>query len=123
MNKQTVGGCFCGLIRYQFDGDEFPTANCHCTMCRRASGAPFVSWIVVPKNKFRYTTHTPKELESSSHGTRYFCDNCGTPIACEISSHPEVIDITICSLDAPENIRPKTDVHTDTKLPWIELRK
>ena len=123
MGKKMVGGCFCGQVRYVFTGYQFPTANCHCSMCRRTSGAAFVSWIVVPKTNFRYTAHIPKTLESSLHGTRYFCDRCGTPVACVIDSHPDVIDVTICSLDNPDCVKPKIDIYTDTKLSWIELRK
>ena len=45
---KVVGGCFCGAIRYQLSGDSYPSGNCHCTMCRRTSAAPFVTWLVAP---------------------------------------------------------------------------
>ncbi len=48
------GGCFCGKIRYQIDAEEPLAVNCHCSMCRRTSGAPFVVWLVVPKADFHY---------------------------------------------------------------------
>jgi len=118
-NDALEGGCFCGAIRFSVTPGDYPSANCHCTMCRRTSAAAFVSWIVVPKPAFAYTRGNPKTLESSDHGTRYFCETCGTPIACEIDSHPDVIDVTICSFDKPETMAPKTDVYTDTRLPWI----
>jgi len=118
MSIQIAGGCFCGSIRYAFEDGAYATANCHCTMCRRTSAAPFVPWIVVPKEHFRYTDGTPKVLNSSQHGTRYFCADCGTPLACENDSHADVIDITICSLDAPEVIIPEHEVYLDTRLPW-----
>lgn len=112
------GGCFCGAIRYVIDDDDYRSGNCHCTMCRRTSGAAFVSWMVVPKSAFRVTQGTTKTLESSHHGKRYFCENCGTPIACDLSEHPDIIDITICSLDDPEGHPPKGDFYTDTQLSW-----
>lgn len=123
MNKQLSGGCFCGSIRYTFEHGDYLTANCHCTMCRRTSAAPFVSWIVVPNNHFRYTAGKPKLLKSSAHGSRYFCPDCGTPVACIIDSHADVIDITICSLDEPETIIPEHDIYRDTCLPWLTLKK
>lgn len=122
MSKQLSGGCFCGSIRYTFEYGDYPTANCHCTMCRRTSAAPFVSWIVVPKERFNYTTGTPKLLKSSIHGSRFFCPDCGTPVACIIDSHADVIDITICSLDAAETIIPEHDIYRDTRLPWLTTK-
>ena len=42
------GGCFCGAIRYEIDEGKHVVANCHCTLCRKTSAAPFVTWMVVP---------------------------------------------------------------------------
>ena len=60
----------------------------------------------------------PKKLESSSHGSRYFCKECGTPIVCLLEEYPKSIYITICSLDRPEEYEPKGDIYKEDKLPW-----
>ena len=39
-----TGGCFCGAIRYEARGTPFHESNCHCSICRRTTGAPFVTW-------------------------------------------------------------------------------
>ena len=113
------GGCFCGAIRYTIDNGEYPVANCHCTMCRKTSAAPFVTWMVVPESAFRYTQGEPKVLVSSKKGTRYFCSNCGTPVVCIIGARPSEVDVTTGSLDNPEDFPPIVAVHEDTKLPWL----
>lgn len=117
--NQVKGGCFCGAIRYEFDADEIPVADCHCTMCRRTSGAPYVTWLVVPVSGFRYLQGEPSTLKSSENGTRYFCYQCGTPIACINTAHPEIVDITLGSLDEPGDFKPTFSVFEDTKLPFI----
>lgn len=41
------GRCLCGALQFSV---RFPTkwvAHCHCTMCRRAHGAAFVTWFEV----------------------------------------------------------------------------
>ena len=61
------GGCFCGLVRYKFESNNYPSANCHCSICRRISGAAFVSWVRVPNDCFEYISCEPKKIESSYH--------------------------------------------------------
>ena len=112
------GGCFCGSIRYSVPRSDYPAGNCHCTMCRRTSAAAFVSWFVAPKEEFTITAGQCTTLDSSAHGKRYFCGSCGTPIACELAEHPDVIDVTICSLDDPEAIEPRRGFFVDTRLSW-----
>lgn len=112
------GGCFCGAVRYQIDQGDYRAGHCHCTMCRRTSGAAYVTWLVVPKDRFAYTCGEPALLESSAHGKRYFCASCGTPVVCLVDTHPDNVDITVGSLDAPEALNPDFEIHTDTKLPW-----
>ncbi|MCZ6619064.1 MAG: GFA family protein [Gammaproteobacteria bacterium] len=113
------GGCFCGEIRYQIEDGDYLAVSCHCTMCRRTSGAPYVAWLVVPKIEFSYTSGEPKLLNSSDHGERYFCSSCGTPVTCLVDSQPEFIDVTVGSLDHPETAAPTQEFHTDTRLPWV----
>ena len=115
------GGCFCGEVRYRIEDGDYPAAHCHCTMCRRTSAAPFVTWLVVPSGAFRYVQGKPRSLSSSEEGTRYFCSECGTPVACVIERHPDQVDVTTGSLDNPEDFPPTVAVHEDTKLPWLSL--
>jgi len=111
------GGCFCRRIRYRIDDGEYLTANCHCTMCRRVHAAPYVTWLVVPVKQFSYSGGAPQKLASSADGTRYFCSACGTHVACVNASHPDVIDVTLGSLDEPTRFKATMDVFTDTRLP------
>ncbi len=114
-----TGGCFCGAIRYEIEDGDYPVANCHCSMCRRTSGAPFVTWLVAPASRFRYTSGEPRILHSSEKGTRYFCERCGTPLVCITADHPDNVDVTTGSLDEPGRYVPTFAVHEDTKLPWL----
>ncbi len=115
------GGCFCKRIRYSVDAGSYLCANCHCTMCRRVHAAPYVTWLVVPVERFRYTGELPVEFASSNNGTRYFCATCGTQVACVNTGHPEVIDVTVGSLDIPAAFAPTLDVYSDTRLAWVPL--
>lgn len=114
-----TGGCYCGHLRYAIDADPKLVANCHCTICRRTSGAPYVSWIIIAADAFRWTAGKPALLQSSSHGQRHFCAQCGTPIAFSSSQRATDLDITIGSLDQPEPWIPTLAVHAESRLPWV----
>ena len=110
------GGCFCTKIRYAIDDGAYPSANCHCTMCRRIHAAPYVTWLAVPAARFRYSKGTPARIASSTNGSRYYCSACGSHLACTNTSHPERIDVSVGTLDAPEAQRPTRDVVVDARL-------
>ncbi|MDZ7685306.1 MAG: GFA family protein [Gammaproteobacteria bacterium] len=111
-----TGGCFCGSVRYEFAEGDHLSVNCHCTMCRRLHGAPFVTWLVVPFEQFRYTQGEPVAYASSDDGTRFRCGDCGAPLACVNNTHPEIIDIAVGSLDDPERFPPTREIFADTRL-------
>lgn len=94
-------------------------ANCHCSMCRRISAAPFVTWILVPSTSFRYTQGQPIEFASSEKAVRHFCGSCGTPLAFLAKSRPDIVDVTSCSLDHPEKHPPSLEVHENSRLSWL----
>ena len=119
MTQAIQGGCFCGAVRFEIDAGDYIAANCHCSMCRKINGAPFVTWLVAPTRAFRYVLGEPALLQSSEKGSRYFCAACGTPMLCINSDHPDQVDVTTGSLDQPENFPPSVAVHEDTKLPWL----
>ena len=115
------GGCFCGAIRYEAPELPFHETNCHCSICRRTSGAPFVAWFSALKARFRLLAGEPRRFRSSAKGTRSFCSSCGTPLTCELDEFPEEIDVTLCSLDNPEGVLPKDHTWTSSRLTWIKL--
>ncbi|MBW8854565.1 MAG: GFA family protein, partial [Bradyrhizobium sp.] len=73
-----TGGCHCGAIRYQIEGEPIVHALCHCTDCRRHAGAPMVGWSMYAEDALKVTKGTPKIYQSSEHGRRQFCADCGT---------------------------------------------
>ena len=94
---------------------------CHCTICRKTSGAPSVAWVTGQRENFRITRGTPQGLRSSDHGTRSFCAACGTALTFCSSSLPDEIDVTIASLDEPERVVPEDHTWVGSKLAWVEL--
>jgi hypothetical protein len=115
------GGCFCGRVRYEVSGVPFHETSCHCSMCRRTAGAPFVAWFSVRRPEFRLLAIEPTRFRSSSKATRSFCPNCGTQLTFEDDNWPDEIDVTISSLDDPQVVAPRDQTWVSSKLAWISL--
>ena len=115
------GGCFCGWIRYETAGRPFDETNCHCSICRRTTGAPFVAWFSVRRSQFRIVRGEPAAFRSTAKGTRSFCPQCGTQLTFEHTDFPDEIDITICSLDDPDGLAPTDHTYTSSRLSWVKL--
>ncbi|MBI2313451.1 MAG: GFA family protein [Betaproteobacteria bacterium] len=122
MKDQThEGGCLCGVIRYRAQGQPFNVTHCHCGICRRASGAAFVSWASFRAADFAFLDGTPAYFRSSDRAVRGFCMSCGTPLTFRFDRSPEVIDVTLGSLDQPECVSPQDHIWASRRLPWIRL--
>jgi hypothetical protein len=115
------GGCFCGSIRYDAASTPFHETNCHCAICRRTSGAPYVTWFSVPRARFRLLKGQPARFRSSAKATRSFCPQCGTQLTFEHDDFANEIDITTCSLDDPALLPPREHIYTRSRLEWVEL--
>ena len=115
------GGCYCGFVRYRVEGTPVHETLCHCSSCRRASGAPMVAWFSVPIEGYRVVSGEPVSFRSSRRATRSFCPRCGTPLTYQADAFPDEIDVTTCSLDVPERVPPRDHTRTSAKLPRVEL--
>jgi len=114
------GGCFCRAVRYEVEGAPFDETLCHCSICRRTSGAPFVGWASFRRAGFRFTSGVPARIRSSPAACRSFCAACGTPLVFEHDDHPDELDLTLCSLDDPESITPEDHTYAGSRLTWVD---
>ncbi len=122
MSERWEGGCLCGRLRYEVQGGpKGDVGHCHCSMCRRASGAPVVTWFTIDKDRFRWTQGEPTVFKSSAKGTRTFCGRCGSPITFHHTDYAADLDVTVCSLDRPEDMPPTLQIWTGNRLPWLHL--
>lgn len=121
VEKMLKGGCYCGQIRYEAKAPYFNETNCHCSICRRTSGAPFVTWFSVKRTHFNFVIGEPTRFRSTENGQRTFCSKCGTQLTFEHKNFPDEIDITVCSLDEPNTLPPKDHTRARSMLKWVEL--
>jgi hypothetical protein len=102
-------------------GEPVVVSHCHCLDCRRTSGSAFVTWAEYRQGQFSWVRGEPARIQTRPEVTRTFCAACGTPLTYETIEIPEEIDVTACSLDEPESVRPRDHVWGERLLSWIRL--
>jgi hypothetical protein len=115
------GGCLCGAIRYRVEGTPSSISICHCRSCRRASGAPAVSWFVASRSQFKLMSGVLTIHQSSKPVQRGFCRKCGTQLTYVHESAPDTIELTTASLDEPGDFQPAKEIWLSEKLPWAAV--
>lgn len=118
VEQHIQGGCHCGAIRYSASGPLTHQTLCHCSICRKVSGAPAVAWVTVPTQGFRIVQGDPVIYRSSEAGLRMFCGICGSQLTFQGADSPGEIDVTSATLDHPDIAAPQDHTWTSSRLEW-----
>jgi hypothetical protein len=119
--KMTItGGCHCGAIRYEAEGEAITHALCHCTDCRRHAGAPMVAWTMYKADALKVTKGTPKVYPSSEFGRRGFCASCGTGLFyTNAEVLPGIVDIQSGTYDDPDLVPARAHIQVAERIGWM----
>jgi hypothetical protein len=117
------GSCLCGGIEYEIDGPIGRVVNCHCSMCRKATGAAFRTRAKVSTATFRWVRGEDlvSKYGSSPGETRTFCRICGATLPTFFRDHPDELGLPLGTLDDDPGVRPSAHVWVDSKAPWWEI--
>jgi hypothetical protein len=118
-DKSLTGGCQCGAVRYEWRGEMAHASVCHCRMCQKASGQPFMGFAGGKQEHLRWTRGAPKVFRSSDMVERGFCKECGTPLTYAFDGTGN-ISVTINSLDDPEAAPPTKQFGVESKVSWAD---
>lgn len=125
MNKTALrvhkGGCLCGAVRYEAEGQPLVVAHCHCRDCQRGSGSGHSTGAMFPAGQLRLTGHVAEYKLTSNNGnevTRVFCPTCGSPILGRNTAITGFLTITLGTLDDSSEFEPKVAVFARNRMPW-----
>ena len=113
-----TGGCLCGSVRYRASEAPHWASYCHCGMCRKVSGAPYMAFVEFPEGTLKWTDGLAKDYESSSGVIRRFCERCGSSLTFEADG---LVFISLGSLDYPEQVTVQYHCYTQSRLSGIRL--
>jgi hypothetical protein len=119
--RSLTGKCLCGAVHYAVT-DEFAYAlNCHCSNCRRATGAAFKSFAGIARGKLKITEGGDHLLifgGESAHDVR--CKKCGS-LLYSVVRDGAFVHVTMGTLVDEPTIRPMAHIFVGSKAPWFTI--
>ena len=117
------GGCLCGDVRFSATLPSLWVAHCHCTLCRRAHGAAFVTWVGMDAS--RCAIDDPRQqlrwYASSAGAERGFCSHCGSMLFFRSERWAGELHIARAQIDGDIDRTPQAHVFWDTHVDWVQL--
>jgi len=114
------GTCLCGKISWSISASPKTVTHCHCSMCRKAHGAAFGTYIDTPITDFQWLSELEslKQFKSSASIERAFCTNCGSMVP-DFSDDGRTVYVPAGSHE--ENFSVDAHIFVASKAPWYAI--
>jgi len=118
------GSCLCGAVAFELTRKPVWAHNCHCSRCRKTSGAAFASNLFFEMDALRYVrgeaelrSFKPPDAERFTH---VFCGRCGStlPFRNEVRG---LVGIPMGTLDQDPHHEPQAHIFVGSKAPWFTI--
>ena len=122
--KFYTGGCLCGALRYDAEGEPLYAGHCYCADCRKASGSGFVPFMVFASGAVRFSGRTRQYTSKAASGgnaVRNFCAACGSLVFGGEVGKDDEFTIYAGSLDDPSSFRPSAAIFTRNRPAWAVI--
>jgi hypothetical protein len=121
-NHRTLEGrCLCGAVHYAVTDDFAYAANCHCSQCRRATGAAFKPFAGIARDQLRLTKGDDNVLiygDDSGHDVH--CKTCGS-LLYSVVRDGAFVHVALGTLADAPGIRPTRHIFVGSKAPWFTI--
>lgn len=120
MSERHVGGCLCGQVRFEVEGELERFFLCHCTYCRKDTGSAHAANLFSSTAKLAWLSGRERVTRFDLPGTRHgkcFCAVCGSALPREpVGDGPLVVPAG--SLETPVSLRPTAHLFTASRAGW-----
>jgi hypothetical protein len=111
----------CDEVRYAIEVEPMWVGHCHCSMCRKHTGAAVGTYVGFAAGTVRWLGREPARYRSSKDVERSFCPGCGSTIGFH---RIHETSLTIGSFDQPEEVvagcQSRCHVWCEQKLDWFD---
>lgn len=118
------GSCHCGGVRFEITGRAGPMGHCHCSRCRKATGAAYHTLVLVRRRYLRWLSG--RELVAAWQppppfdAVRSFCRRCGCSLG-DLTSDGDPIPVSAAILDGDPGRHPGGHEWVGSMAPWYEI--
>jgi len=120
-DRPLQGSCLCGAVRYTvLDAFKY-SLNCHCSLCRRATGSAFKAFAGIERSKLNVNQGGDNLLifgDATTHDAR--CKTCGS-LLFSIVRDGAYAHVTLGTLIDSPTIRPSAHIFVESKAPWYTI--
>ena len=119
-----TGGCLCGAVRYEADGEPIVSGHCHCKDCQKASGSGFIPFMLFDAGAIRITGETTLVRSISLRGSeavRNRCARCGSLVFGGILGVDQDHTIYAGTLDDTTRFDPLVAIFTRDRPAWVTI--
>ena len=118
-----TGRCLCGAVEFELRLPSKWCAHCHCSMCRRAHGAGYVTWAGFESDHFILNKgdHHLKWYESSPGARRGFCGTCGSTMLFESERWAGETHVALACIEGPIDREPAAHAFFDAHVHWMPI--
>ena len=117
------GSCLCRRVRFEIQGQLGATSHCHCSMCRKATGAAFGTYAEVKIENLKIVSGAEviMRYRSSPGVERTFCARCGSTLQFVSEKNPGKVEVALGTLDDDPGIRVLRHIFVASKAPWFDI--
>jgi hypothetical protein len=122
--KRYTGGCLCGALRYEAEGEPLYTGLCYCTDCQKASGSGFVPFMGFARSAVRFSGPTRKFTSKAARGreaVRNSCPVCGSLVFGGEVGKDDSFTVYAGTLDDPSSFYPRIAIFARSRPAWAVI--
>ena len=117
------GACLCGAVRFRATAPPKWVAHCHCSICRRAHGAAYVTWagFLVESVAVSAGADALTKFASTPEATREHCMNCGSPLFFRGKRWPNEVHVARAAFPGDIGKEATAHVFFSDKASWVHV--
>ena len=116
-----LGGCLCGAVRYQIDGEPLFVRQCCCRDCQKATGTGHTTIIGLRRSQLSVVGLTQAHTNTGASGgsvSRHFCPLCAGRLYTSGTLPGQMVLVQAGSLDDPNQVQPTAVIYWKDAVSW-----